>query len=166
MMTGGGGMVKPTVVFGSDHRGVAFKARLITVARSMGFETIDVGPNTSDSVDYPTYAHQLTEVMVDMEQVRGVLICGSGIGVCMAANRMPRIRAATCRTVEDAEMTRKHNDANVLCIGADVSVFDDAEAMMRSFLVTRFEGGRHQRRVDAIDRIDMGSTHDGDVVLG
>ncbi len=137
------------VVIGSDHRGYELKEIIIGLLENDGYKVIDVGCEGTESVNYPDYAHKLAEYVSPAR--KGILICGSGIGVCMAANRHTHVRAATCRDVMDAKMTRMHNDANVLCIGADSTTTQlMALEMVDVFLETEFEGGRHEKRVQMI----------------
>ena len=141
------------LIFGNDHRGVKYKQQLmIKVMEWDGLveQTYNVGSDKADSVDYPNVSGALADAMADGDF--GVLICGSGIGISIAANRYTGIRAATIRTVEDAVMAREHLDANVVCIGADVSDFNRVCAIIKAFITTPFTGEeRHQRRVDLID---------------
>ena len=137
---------------GSDHRGEELKGHIIRILDRMGYEIINVDvPRVDGSIDYPDPAHAVATLVAANKVRYGILICGSGIGVCIAANRHPGVRAATCRTEEDAEMTRLHNNANVLCIGADVTKPTDVPRIVTQFIHTHFEGGRHKRRVDKIE---------------
>jgi ribose 5-phosphate isomerase B len=142
------------IVVASDHAGVDLKEQIVAVVREAGHELRDLGPADSSSVDYPDYAHALAKAVASGEAERGILICGTGIGMSMAANRHSRIRAALCHDAFTAEMARQHNDANVLCIGARTTGPGVAEQMVRIFLDTDFEGGRHQRRVEKIEGED------------
>ncbi|MBD3856851.1 MAG: ribose 5-phosphate isomerase B [Acidobacteria bacterium] len=139
------------VVIASDHAGVDLKARIVELIGEAGHEVRDLGPEDTTSVDYPDYAHAVAESVAAGEAERGILICGTGIGMSLAANRHPQVRAALCHDAFTAEMARRHNDANVLCIGARSTGPGVAEQMVRIFLETDFEGGRHQRRVDLIE---------------
>ncbi len=143
------------IVIASDHAGVDLKARLIELIGEAGHEIQDLGPATTGSVDYPDYAHAVAEAVADGRADRGILICGTGIGMSLAANRHPRIRAALCHDALTAEMARLHNDANVLCVGARTTGDAVVEQIVRIFLTTAFEGGRHQRRVEKIEREDQ-----------
>jgi ribose 5-phosphate isomerase B len=143
------------IVIASDHAGVDLKARLIELIGEAGHEIQDFGPATTGSVDYPDYAHAVAEAVADGRADRGILICGTGIGMSLAANRHPRIRAALCHDALTAEMARLHNDANVLCVGARTTGEAVVEQIVRIFLTTAFEGGRHQRRVEKIEREDQ-----------
>lgn len=135
------------VAIASDHRGIALKAALSETLRARGLEVLDLGPDSEDSVDYPDYADKLAHEIARGEATRGILICGSGVGMSIAANRHRQVRAALCQDVETTRLTRQHNDANVLTLpGATISEAD-ALACLGAFLDTPFEGGRHARRV-------------------
>lgn len=139
------------IVIASDHAGVELKARLVAAARAAGHEVADLGPAGTSSVDYPDFAHLVAAAVAAGEAERGVLICGTGIGMSMTANRHPGVRAALCHDAFTAEMARRHNDANVLCLGARVIGTGVAEQLLAVFLATGFEGGRHERRVARIE---------------
>jgi ribose 5-phosphate isomerase B len=142
------------IVIASDHAGVDLKAQIIAIVGESGHDIRDLGPADTSSVDYPDYAHAVAKAVAAGEADRGILICGTGIGMSLAANRHPQIRAALCHDAFTAEMARRHNDANVLCIGARSTGPGVAEQMVRIFVDTQFEGGRHQRRVEKIERED------------
>ena len=114
----------------------------------MAWEVLDLGSNSAESVDYPDFADALTTAIGDGQAARGVLLCGTGIGMSIAANRKPFIRASLCHGVTDARLTRQHNDANVLVVGARTLGIETTKDCLETFLNTEFEGGRHQRRVD------------------
>ena len=139
------------IAIASDHAGIALKAEIQRVLEGLGAEVEDLGPADTASVDYPDYAHLLSRAVSDGRIERGVLICGSGIGMSMAANRHPGVRAALCHDAYTAEMARRHNDANVLCIGERTTGLGVAAQIVRVFFETPFEGGRHQRRVAKIE---------------
>lgn len=139
------------IVIASDHAGVEYKAALLAVIREGGREVRDLGPSDTTSVDYPDFAHRVAEAVAGGEAEMGVLICGTGIGMSLSANRHRGVRAALCHDAFTAEMSRRHNDANVLCVGARVTGLGVAEQMVRIFLDTEFEGGRHRRRVERIE---------------
>ncbi len=139
------------IAIASDHAGVELKAALIEVIRASGREVSDLGPAATASVDYPDFAHRVADAVVSGEAAMGVLICGTGIGMSMSANRHPGVRAALCHDAFTAEMARRHNDANILCVGARVTGLGVAEQMVQIFLDTPFEGGRHQPRVEKIE---------------
>lgn len=140
------------IAIASDHAGIALKADLSRLLQSLELEVEDLGPQDTNSVDYPDYAHLLARAVSDGRIARGILICGSGIGMSMAANRHPGVRAALCHDAYTAEMARRHNDANVLCLGERTTGAGVAEQIVRIFVGTDFEGGRHQRRVAKIER--------------
>jgi ribose 5-phosphate isomerase B len=142
------------IVIGSDHRGVEVKRRLVSVIRSMGHDVLDVGTEEAESVDYPDFAYEVAKRVGAAEMDRGILICGTGIGMCMAANKVRKVRAASCQDVLTAEMSRRHNDANVLCLSADLVGEDQMVQMIRIWLDTPFDGGRHTRRVEKIAKIE------------
>ena len=139
------------IVIASDHAGVEYKTALFEVIRSSGRDIRDLGPSEATSVDYPDFAHPVAQAVAGGEAEVGILICGTGIGMSMSANRHQGVRAALCHDAFTAEMSRRHNDANVLCMGARVTGLGVAEQMVRIFLDTEFEGGRHQRRVERIE---------------
>jgi ribose 5-phosphate isomerase B len=135
----------------SDHNGVELKDKMIQYLKSVGYKVIDFGPNTSkESVDYPDYAKKLCENIIDGDTQMGVLICGTGIGMSIAANRCSGIRAALCTNQFMAERARAHNDSNILVIGNNVSSERDSIDMLQKFVSTSFEGGRHARRLSKI----------------
>ena len=139
------------IAAGADHAGFALKRALVERLRASGHEVVDLGTASDESVDYPVFAHAVAAQVAAGEVERGLLVCGSGIGMCMAANRHPGVRAADCLTVEMADLSRRHNDANVLCLGARLLNADEAWAVVQAWLSTPFEGGRHERRVAQID---------------
>jgi ribose 5-phosphate isomerase B len=142
------------IVIGSDHRGVEIKRRLTELIRSMGNDVLDIGTDGAESVDYPDYAYEVAKRVGKGDMERGLLICGTGIGMSMAANKVRGVRAAACQDVLTAEMSRRHNDANVLCLSADLLGEDQMMQMIRIWLETPFEGGRHARRVEKITKIE------------
>lgn len=133
----------------SDHAGVTLKAAISRRLAQQGYDIIDHGTASEDSCDYPVFAHALCNA-VEQENGRGILICGTGIGMSMTANRHTGIRAALCTTELHARLTRQHNNANVLCLGARMTGDILALAIVDAFLDTDFEGGRHQRRLDML----------------
>jgi ribose 5-phosphate isomerase B len=138
------------IALGADHNGVEFKQLLVEHLKKVGYEVIDAGPQGEESVDYPDFAFSTAEMIANHEADRGILICGSGIGMSMAANKVDGIRAALCFTPESAALTRQHNDANVLALAGWQSEASDVLEIVDKFLTTEFEGGRHARRVDKI----------------
>jgi ribose 5-phosphate isomerase B len=139
------------IAIGSDHGGYELKEYLKPFIEEMGHELIDVGCFSRDSVDYPEQARAVTVLVKRGEADRGILICGTGIGMSIAANRTSGIRAALCHELFTARMSRLHNDSNVLCMGGRVIGPGLALEMVRLWLVTSFEGGRHKRRLGLID---------------
>jgi ribose 5-phosphate isomerase B len=139
------------IAIASDHAGVELKRALCEVILASGREVRDLGPADTTSVDYPDFAHRVADAVVSGEAAMGVLICGTGIGMSLSANRHPGVRAALCHDAFTAEMARRHNNANVLCVGARVTGLGVAEQIVRIFLDTPFAGGRHQRRVERIE---------------
>jgi len=139
------------ILIASDHAAFDLKQHLVTFLKEMHHEVDDLGVSQVESVDYPDFAHRLAEGIERGDGVQGILICGTGLGMSMAANRHRGIRAGLCHDAYTAAMARKHNDANVLCLGARVLGVGVAEQIVRVFLSTPFEGGRHQRRVDKIE---------------
>jgi ribose 5-phosphate isomerase B len=144
-----------TLIAGSDHAGLELKRELSGVAAELDYEVVDIGTHNSESTDYPDYAHQVASAVGRGEGL-GLLVCGTGIGMSMAANRHPGVRAAVCSDVFSASMTRQHNDANVLCIGARVVGTGLAAEILKAFLSASFEGGRHERRVNKIEPSNEG----------
>ena len=142
------------IAIGSDHRGVDAKRRLVHTLTEMGHQVFDAGPEGSESVDYPDFAFQVASRVSKTQADRGVLICGTGIGMSIAANKVRGVRAASCHDTIAAEMCRRHNDANVLCLSADLLSEESIARMVRIFLDTPFEAGRHARRVDKICKIE------------
>ena len=142
------------IVFGSDHAGLNLRAEAVRVAREGGFEVEDLGPFAGDSVDYPDHAERVARAVVEGRARLGVLVCGTGIGMSIAANKVKGVRAAHCTNEFEARMARAHNDANVLCMGERVIGLGVGGAVVRAFLSQPFEGGRHQRRVDKISALD------------
>lgn len=143
-----------TVALASDHAGVALKAELVAELKRLGHTALDLGPATTDSVDYPDYAEKVTGVVTGREAELGVLICGTGTGMSITANKVHGIRAALCRSEFEARMARGHNDANVLCLGQRVTGGGLAIEILKAFLATSFEGGRHAARVEKIRQVE------------
>jgi len=138
---------KRVVAIASDHAGYEMKTALKEEISSLGYGVLDLGTDGPDSVDYPDFAHALAEAVTQGKAGQGVLVCGSGIGVSITANRHPGIRAALCHNAETARLSRQHNNANVLAMGERIIGVDVARECLRAFLETEFEGGRHARRV-------------------
>ena len=135
----------------SDHAGVDYKKRLIEHLEKQGYDCINLGTDTEESVDYPVYADRVCGKITSGECALGILICGTGIGMSIAANKHKGIRAALCSDTESAALTRQHNDANVLCLGARILPFEKAVQITDAFLNAEFLGGRHHRRVDMLE---------------
>ncbi len=145
------------IAIGADHAGVALKDQLKQWLIERGDTVDDVGTYTTDSVDYPDYAAKVGHAVADGRAERGVLVCGSGIGMAMAANKVAGIRAAAVVDEASARLSREHNDANVLTLGARLTAVDEARELLRIFLVTEYQGGRHQQRIDKISALDSQS---------
>ena len=141
-------MNKTTVALAADHAGFALKEELATELAKAGVEFIDLGTNSTDSVDYPDFGRAVAEAVAEGRADRGVIICGTGIGISIAANRVSGVRAAVCHDATTARLAREHNDANVLALGARIVGAEVAKDCLQAFLSTPFDGGeRHQRRV-------------------
>jgi ribose 5-phosphate isomerase B len=136
------------IAVAADHRGEKLKRKIVTLLDQLGHEIVDYGTHGPASVDYPDVARPASEAVGRGECERGILVCSSGIGMSIVANKTKGVRGALCYNTWAAEMSRRHNDANVLCLGADAVPEAEAEAIVKTWLTTDFEGGRHQRRVD------------------
>jgi len=134
----------------SDHAGLELKKELLQALAARGVEARDFGPQTAESVDYPDFAQKVARAVVSGEATLGLLVCGTGIGMSIVANKHKGIRAALCTSEFEARMARAHNDANVLCLGQRVVGAGVAQAIVEAFLSQPFEGGRHERRVQKI----------------
>jgi ribose 5-phosphate isomerase B len=141
------------IAVGSDHAGFQLKSLVSAWLLAGGHEVLDVGTFTSERVDYPEYGAELGRMVSSGKAEMGIAVCGSGQGICMAANKVRGIRGAVIRTVEDAQMSRAHNDANVACLGERASTFEEIQPALEAFLNTPFEGGRHQARVEQLDKL-------------
>ncbi len=146
------------ITIAADHAGFALKERLESVLAGLGYEVEDLGTNSPDSTDYADYGHPLAAGVSDGRLPRGVLLCGTGLGMSYVANRYPNVRAAVSWTPEIAELARRHNDANVLVLPARFVDDDTAVAILRTWLDTPFDGGRHERRVVKIERSSPSSS--------
>ncbi|MBN2073772.1 MAG: ribose 5-phosphate isomerase B [Actinobacteria bacterium] len=147
------------IVLASDHAGIEHKKRIKELISSMGHTFIDVGTHTAESVDYPDYGQKGSEKITSGEAELGIFICGTGIGICMSANKIKGIRGAVCWNTETARLAREHNNANVLCIGARFISIEDAVEIARTFIETPASGDpRHIRRVNKIKALDERST--------
>lgn len=145
------------IAIASDHRGFQMKARLQQAIESLGHEADDLGPELHDSVDYPDYAARVAMSVASEDHDRGILICGTGIGMCITANKFSGVRAAPCHDTVTAEYSRLHNDANILCLSANQLSDQLAEQMVDIWLKTGFEEGRHARRLEKIMEIERGA---------
>jgi ribose 5-phosphate isomerase B len=145
---------KLKIALGGDHAGFPLKEKVREYLSRKGYEVEDQGPATSDPVDYPDFAEKVAARVAAKEADYGVLVCGTGIGVAIAANKIPGIRAATANDTLSAHFARAHNDANVLALGGRLADAATAEKILDTWFTTPFEGGRHQRRVDKIAEID------------
>ena len=135
--------MKNKIAIGCDHAAFNEKEKLKKYLIKNGYELVDVGTNSSDSVDYPSFGHEVGKLVANNKVNKGIVICGSGIGISIAANKIKGVRAALCTSSEHAKMSRKHNDANVLALGARMTDFSLVLEIVQSWLNTDFEGGRH-----------------------
>ena len=138
------------IVIGNDHAGTDYKNNLVALLTSMGHEVHNYGTDHNSSVDYPDHVHPVAQDVDQKKADLGVLICGSGNGVCMTANKYQNVRAALCWSAEIAALARGHNNANIICIPARYVSLDEAKTMLEKFITEPFEGGRHQNRVNKI----------------
>ena len=136
------------IAIGCDHAGFEYKQKLIDFLASKGYDIINVGTDSEEQVDYPVYADKVCKCVEEKTADTGILICGTGIGMSMAANKHKSIRAAVCGDLKSAEFTRLHNDANVLCMGARIISYELAEQIAEKYLTTEFLGGKHKVRID------------------
>jgi ribose 5-phosphate isomerase B len=141
-------MPTETIAIAADHAGFDLKSALSEELQQAGFTVLDLGTNSADSVDYPDFGDALAGAVTGGRVKRGVLVCGTGIGISIAANRHKGVRAALCRDATDARLAREHNDANVLVLGGRTTGVEAARDCLKSFLSTAFSGGRHVRRVE------------------
>ena len=138
------------IAIGNDHGGVELKQHLVQYLEEKGFEVVNFGSDVTESTDYPIYAERVSKAVVTGECDKGILICGTGIGISMAANKVKGIRAACCSDYFSAKFTRLHNDANILVMPGRFISTETASQIMEEFFNTEFEGGRHQKRIDKI----------------
>lgn len=141
------------VIIGSDHAGFPMKTHVKMLLENLGHIVEDVGCHSEDSVDYPLYGKSVATGVASGKFSRGVLVCGSGLGMSMIANRFPRVRAALCNDLYSAVLSRRHNDANLLVMGGRLIGVDLASEIVVSWLAAEFDGGRHQRRVEQLDQL-------------
>jgi len=142
------------VALGADHAGFPLKEDLKTWLIARGYDVVDLGTQSAESVDYPDFAVGVGSAITDGKADRGVLVCGTGIGMAMAANKVPGVRAAACTDAFSARMSREHNDANILALGARITARDAAIEILEIWLGAEFAGGRHARRVEKILALD------------
>ena len=150
------------IALGSDHAGVELKALIIRELDEREFDYHDFGPSTDSPVDYPDYAARVAESVSSGQFDRGILICGTGVGMAIAANKVPGIRAAQVTNSDGARLSREHNNANVLTLGARTTPVIEALKIVDAFLETPFSGGRHQRRIDKIMALEQGDVSPSD----
>lgn len=144
------------ISIGSDHRGFELKSKLVRFLEQAGHDVVDEGTHNADSVDYPDLATQVSNKVSSGDAERGILICGTGIGMAITANKFPGVRAATCHDEFTAEICRRHNDVNVLCLSSNGVGERQLERIVQLWLATQFEGGRHSRRLEKIREIESG----------
>ena len=144
------------VAIANDHRGVESKLQIKAIIEQMGLECVDLGTEEGKPADYPDQAYQAAIAVSNGEADRAILVCGTGIGMCIAANKVKNVRAALCHDELNAQVSRQHNDANILCLSGDLVKGATLRNIVKSWLTTEFDGGRHQRRVDKIGAIEQG----------
>jgi ribose 5-phosphate isomerase B len=142
------------IAIGTDHRGFSLRAKLVDLLHQLGHEVVDIGTYSPDAIDYPDIAAQVADKVSRGEVERGILVCGTGLGMCIAANKFPGVRATPCHDDITAELSRRHNDSNVLCLSADLLGERLIDRMIEIWLAAPFEGGRHQRRVQKITDLE------------
>ncbi len=140
------------IMIGADHAGFELKEKIVTRLQDAGYDVEDIGTHGTESVDYPDYAFRVARAVASGRVDRGILVCGSGIGMSMAANRIPGVRAVLASEPYAAKMSRRHNDSNVLCLGGRFTGQDLAFEIVDTWLAENFEGGRHSRRVNLLDK--------------
>src|SRR5258708_27815457 len=145
------------IAIASDHRGYVIKGKILALIAELGHHSADMGTDSSDSVDYPDYGAKVARAVSEKAVDRGILICGTGMGMCITANKFPGVRACTCHDDLTAEMSRRHNDANVLCLSADLLGDRLVNRMVEIWLKTAFEAGRHARPLEKITRVESES---------
>ena len=145
------------IAVGSDHRGVDMRAKLVELLEQLGQDVVDMGSHGDDPVDYPDIAALVGRKVAAGEADRGILICGSGLGMCIAANKIPGVRAAPCYDDVTAELSRRHNDLNVLCLSGDMLGDRLVDRLVEIWLSTPFDGGRHARRLQKIFDLESGN---------
>jgi ribose 5-phosphate isomerase B len=148
------------IAVASDHRGFQVKQKILSLLAGLKQEGVDYGPDSDESVDYPDFAAAVATAVADGDVDRGILVCGTGIGMCIAANKFNGVRAAPCHDDLTAQMSRLHNDANVLCISADLLSDQLIDRMVEIWVTTEFEGGRHARRLEKIRKFENSQPKD------
>ncbi len=143
------------IAIANDHRGHQLKEKIVALLHSMNHEVANLGTDSTESVDYPDFAALVAEQISRGDAERGILICGTGVGMCIAANKYPGVRAAPCGDEVTAELSRRHNNLNVLCLSGDMLSPRTAERIVETWLTTEFEAGRHERRLDKIKRLEQ-----------
>lgn len=154
------------IAIASDHRGIRVKSQIVGQMRELGHEVSDLGPENDEAVDYPDFAARVGEAITHGQVDRGILICGTGMGMCIAANKFDGVRAVTCHDDVTAEMSRRHNDANVMCLSADLVGDRLLGRIVEIWLKTEFEEGRHKRRLEKITEIERQQHHSGGASAG
>lgn len=149
------------IAVGSDHRGFATKTRLMSLLSEFGHTGLDCGPDSGESVDYPDFAAKVARAVSTKQAERGILICGTGIGMCIAANKFPGVRACTCHDEMTARLSRQHNDTNILCLSADLLSERVMNRLIEIWLSTDFESGRHARRIEKITLLEAENPQKG-----
>ena len=144
------------IAVGADHAGFDLKEQVRPLLEAAGHEVVDVGTDSDESTDYPLHAEAAARLVAAGDAERAVLVCGSGVGVSIVANKVDGVRAVNAHDPDEAEMSRRHNDANVLTLAGRRLSSEDARSIVERFLATEFEGGRHQRRVDQITAVERG----------
>ncbi len=139
------------IAVGSDHGGLEYKEKILEFLKNKGYETIDEGTYSKESCDYPEFARKVANLVAEKKADRGILICGSGIGMSIAANKVKGIRAALCSETTSARLSREHNNSNILCLGQRLIGETMAFEIVETWLNTEFAGGRHQHRIDIIE---------------
>jgi ribose 5-phosphate isomerase B len=142
------------ISIGADHRGYQLKQQLVPWLKSQGYDVTDEGPASTDSVDYPDYALKVANKVSSGQADRGILVCATGVGMCITANKVHGVRATTCGDDNVARLSRQHNDVNVICLSGDKLDEPGAQHVVETWLETEFEGGRHARRVEKIAEIE------------
>ena len=143
------------IAVGSDHRGASLRTKLVELLHRLGEEVVDVGKDDLDNVDYPDVAEVVARKVGAHEVDRGILICGTGLGMCIVANKVPGVRAAPCHDSVTAELSRRHNDLNVLCLPGDIMGEKVLDRLVEIWLHTPFEGGRHARRLQKVAQLEQ-----------